>query len=77
MTGTREEAERFGLDEYDRRVARASDAGRGRRAPSGAVSHTLREVITGAELSDMAAQLPREYAADGGAGWTTLIDPLR
>jgi uncharacterized protein (DUF2267 family) len=62
LTPTREEAERFGLDEFYRRVAeRAGVDRRTAAAYARAVFVALGVAVAPGELRDMAAQLPREY----------------
>jgi uncharacterized protein (DUF2267 family) len=62
LTATREEAERFGLDEFYRRVAaREATDRRVAAAHARAVFVALGVAVAPGELRDMAAQLPNEY----------------
>jgi uncharacterized protein (DUF2267 family) len=62
LTGAREEAERFGLDEFYRRVAEREGVDRRTAARHArAVFVALGVAVAAGELRDMAAQLPTEY----------------
>jgi uncharacterized protein (DUF2267 family) len=57
------EAERFGLDEFIRRVSERGGAPPGEaRTGAQAVLVTLRQAITGGEFRDLMSQLPREFS---------------
>jgi uncharacterized protein (DUF2267 family) len=62
LADTREEAERFGLEEYYRRVAEREGVDPGTAAAHArAVFVALGVAVAPGELRDMAAQLPNEY----------------
>jgi uncharacterized protein (DUF2267 family) len=62
LANTREEAERFGLDEFYRRVAEREGVDRKLAAAHArAVFAALGVAVASGELRDMAAQLPSEY----------------
>ena len=57
------EAERFGLEEFIRRVSERTRVGpEDARAAVRAVFTTLREAVTGGEFKDVMSQLPEEFS---------------
>ncbi|WP_374968094.1 DUF2267 domain-containing protein [Terrabacter sp. BE26] len=68
LTGAEEPAQRFGSEEFVRRVAERAGTGP-ERAEAGirAVFATLREETPREELEDVLTQLPKEYARLVGA----------
>jgi uncharacterized protein (DUF2267 family) len=63
LSGGKPEAERFGLDEFIRRVSqRARVAPEEAERAVRAVFSTLRLAVTDGEFKDMMAQLPNEFA---------------
>jgi uncharacterized protein (DUF2267 family) len=62
LTGSEEPAERFGKDEFIRRVAERAGTDPDRaRAGVRAVFATIREAVTPGEVDDITAQLPQEF----------------
>ena len=68
LTGADEPAQRFGAEEFVRRVAEraATDPDRA-RAGVRAVFTTIRESVTSREIDDITAQLPKDFAELVGA----------
>jgi uncharacterized protein (DUF2267 family) len=68
LTGADEPAQRFGAEEFVRRVAEraATDPDRARTGVR-AVFTTIRESVTSGEIDDITAQLPKDFAELVGA----------
>jgi uncharacterized protein (DUF2267 family) len=68
LVSSEPEAERFGLDEFIRRVSERAGVPPGEaRTGAQAVLATLRQAITGGEFRDLMSQLPREFSELVGA----------
>lgn len=68
LTGADEPAQRFGADEFVRRVAERTGADPDRaRAGVRAVFTTIREAVTSGEIDDITAQLPKDFEELVGA----------
>jgi uncharacterized protein (DUF2267 family) len=62
LRGAAEEAKRFSLEEFYRRVAEREGVDtETARSNALAVMRTLREAVTSGELDDLMAQLPAEF----------------
>jgi uncharacterized protein (DUF2267 family) len=68
LTGADEPAQRFGAEEFVRRVAEraGTDPDRARTGVR-AVFTTIRESVTSGEIDDLTAQLPKDFAELVGA----------
>jgi uncharacterized protein (DUF2267 family) len=68
LTGADEPAQRFGAEEFVRRVAERAGTDPDRaRAGVRAVFTTIRESVTSGEIDDIMAQLPKDFAELVGA----------